>query len=142
MQRLVPELTVTDLAASLALYTGVFGFTIRYEREGFAFLELGQAALMLERLSAASWLNGKPAHPFGRGLNLQIPVPALAPILARLADAGLTPFHGPEEAWYRTDLGFAGQRQVVVADPDGYLLRFAEDLGTCAETPGEGRVVA
>lgn len=34
-----------------------------------------------------------------------------------------------EERWYRPDAFEAGNRQFVVADPDGYLLRFFEDLG-------------
>jgi len=37
-----------------------------------------------------------------------------------------------QECWYRSnDLQF-GERNFLVPDPDGYLLRFAEDLGTKA----------
>lgn len=34
-----------------------------------------------------------------------------------------------EERWYRVNEQETGNRQFVVADPDGYLLRFFEDLG-------------
>jgi hypothetical protein len=34
-----------------------------------------------------------------------------------------------EERWYRAGEIENGQRQFVVADPDGYLLRFFSDLG-------------
>lgn len=34
-----------------------------------------------------------------------------------------------EDRWYTTAHGLGGNRQVVVADPDGYQLRFFEDLG-------------
>ncbi len=34
-----------------------------------------------------------------------------------------------EERWYRVNDHETGNRQFVVADPDGYLLRFFEDLG-------------
>jgi hypothetical protein len=34
-----------------------------------------------------------------------------------------------EEKYYKTDLGDAGNKQFIVQDPDGYLLRFFEDLG-------------
>lgn len=73
----------------------------------------------------------RPAdRPFGRGLNLQIEVPAIAPLLAALAAAG-HPLHlPPEDRWYRTGAVQRGNRQFVVADPDGYLLRFYHDLGT------------
>lgn len=36
----------------------------------------------------------------------------------------------PEDKWYRVDEVESGNRQFVVADPDGYLLRFYEELGT------------
>jgi hypothetical protein len=39
-----------------------------------------------------------------------------------------------ETRWYRIGRIERGNRQFVVADPDGYLLRFFEDLG---ERPGE-----
>ncbi len=35
-----------------------------------------------------------------------------------------------EEKWYRRDETLLSNRQFVVQDPDGYLLRFFEDLGT------------
>ena len=69
------------------------------------------------------------ARPFGRGLNLQIGVAALAPMLAVLGDAGVPLLRGPEERWYRREGVELGHRQFVVADPDGYLLRFFESLG-------------
>ncbi|HEY0476960.1 MAG TPA: hypothetical protein VGD37_05520 [Kofleriaceae bacterium] len=34
-----------------------------------------------------------------------------------------------EERWYRRNDHEVGNRQFVVADPDGYLLRFFGDLG-------------
>ena len=39
-----------------------------------------------------------------------------------------------EERWYRAGAGQIGQRQFVVADPDGYLLRFVRLLGAPAPT--------
>jgi hypothetical protein len=38
-------------------------------------------------------------------------------------------FQPVEEAWYRADAIENGQRQFLVQDPDGYLLRLAQDLG-------------
>jgi hypothetical protein len=37
-----------------------------------------------------------------------------------------------EERWYRRDAQEVGNRQFVVMDPDGYLLRIIGDLGTRA----------
>ena len=34
-----------------------------------------------------------------------------------------------EENWYRQDNKLLGNKEFLVQDPDGYLLRFSEDLG-------------
>jgi hypothetical protein len=34
-----------------------------------------------------------------------------------------------EEKWYRMNDSKVGNRQFIVLDPDGYLLRFVQDLG-------------
>ena len=34
-----------------------------------------------------------------------------------------------EDKWYRADDIEIGNRQFIVLDPDGYMLRFAEELG-------------
>jgi len=72
---------------------------------------------------------GELAKPFGRGLNLQIAASSIQPILERLAAANWPLFIQPAERWYRTGCVESGQRQFLVQDPDGYLLRFAEGLG-------------
>jgi hypothetical protein len=35
-----------------------------------------------------------------------------------------------EQKWYRMGDVEGGNHQFVVVDPDGYLMRFAQDLGT------------
>jgi hypothetical protein len=53
-------------------------------------------------------------------------------LYARVRAAGATVFLDMEEKWYRRDAAPSvevGNRQFIVQDPDGYLLRFAEDLG-------------
>lgn len=131
--RLVPELLVADLDRSLRFWRDLIGFRIAYDRpeEGFAYLDLGGAQIMLEERDPAArqWLTGALDAPLGRGINLQIEVPAIAPILGRLEEAGWPLFMLPEEAWYKAGNAEVGQRQFLVQDPDGYLLRLAEDLG-------------
>ena len=73
---------------------------------------------------------GAPAtFPFGRGVNFQLAVPSLEPILERLALSGISLFLPPEEKWYRKGDMEDGNRQFIVADPDGYLIRPFESLG-------------
>jgi catechol 2,3-dioxygenase-like lactoylglutathione lyase family enzyme len=59
---LVPELIVSSLATSLSFWCDIVGFTVRYDRpeEGFAYIALGHAHVMLEQRSQATrdWANG------------------------------------------------------------------------------------
>ena len=132
---LIPELAVTDLSASLEFYIERLGFTLCYQRpeDEFAFLALGEAQLMLEQKSN-SWATAALEHPLGRGLNFQIEVEELGPLLARLGAANYPLFQEPAEEWYRVGDELEGQRQFLVQDPDGYLLRFCQYLGTRPKT--------
>jgi catechol 2,3-dioxygenase-like lactoylglutathione lyase family enzyme len=131
--RLVPELEVTDLHASLAFYVRRAGFAVRYERpdEGFAYLELDGAELMLEEIGKSRRLQPEVAmeRPFGRGLNLQIEVASVDALHERLAPTDAELVLALEDAWYDVGDHQHGNRQLVVRDPDGYLLRFFSDLG-------------
>jgi maleylacetoacetate isomerase len=146
--KLVPELLVTDLEASLRFWRDLVGFRVVYDRpeQGFAYLDHGTAQVMLEQndLGHRYWVTGPLENPLGRGINFQIEVEAIAPILDKLAAAAWPLFMEPEEKWYRAGRAEVGQRQFLVQDPDGYLLRLAEDLGSrpvepiTADRPGAG----
>lgn len=135
--RLVPELLVTDIAASLAFWRDVLGFRILYERseEGFAYLDLDGAEIMLDQRNPPApdrvsvWETGPMERPFGRGINLEIQIVDLDAHVARLTHAGIPIRHGPEEVWYRTGAADLGVRQLLVLDPDGYLVRLQQVLG-------------
>ncbi len=135
MSQLVPELTVSSYTNSITFYCDVLGFKRQYERpdEGFGFLVLGDAQLMLDQADRGRTFAVDDApleKPFGRGINFQIEVQEIEPILARLRDAGVPLYLPPEDKWYRVGTEERGNRQFAVADPDGYLLRFFENLGT------------
>ena len=127
----VPELAVTDWQASLAFYRDVLGFELVYSRpdEGFAFLRHGQAQLMIDQIGVGRTFGdaaGLVSGALGRGINLQIRVASLDPLLDGLRRAGLPLQLEDEERIYTVDGLDLWQRQFVVADPDGYLLRFCE----------------
>lgn len=128
---MVPELSVTDLARSLAFYTSLLGFSVRYRRDDppFAYLEQQQVQLMLEQVHPAGWQVGTLEPPFGRGINLQMELTDIQPLLDRLPRADIVLFRQPTEAWYPVGNMLAGQREFLLQDPDGYLLRFVQYLG-------------
>ena len=133
---LTPELNCTSIETSLAFYVGVLGFTIQYQRpeEGFAMLERQGSRLMLDQLhgidgTGRSWLAGPLERPYGRGINLQMQTDNVDALYAKVNESGASVFLPMEEKWYRRDDVYLGNRQFIVQDPDGYLLRFFEDLG-------------
>ena len=129
---LVPELAVTDYEASKRFWCDLIGFSVRYERpeEGFGYLVLGNAHLMLDQINQGrTWATGTLEAPLGRGINLEIQVEKLDDALQRITEAGWPIFVEPEEKWYRAGDIQIGVRQFLVQDPDGYLVRLQQELG-------------
>ena len=130
---IVPELDVADLDRSLRFYVDVLGFGRLFERpeDRFAYLTRGPVHLMLEQADGPGrrFSTAPLEFPFGRGINLQIEVPDVDRLNAQAIAADATIPIPLEERWYRHDDEEAGNRQFVVADPDGFLLRFFTDLG-------------
>lgn len=128
---LVPELAVADCAASLAFWCGLCGFAVLYDRpeEGFAKIGRDGAEVMLDQIGLSrDWVTAPLERPLGRGINLEIAVADLAPLLEALAAAGWPLFLPPEEKRYRVGGGGVTVRQFLVQDPDDYLLRFSQVL--------------
>ncbi len=124
---LVPELDVTDLAASQEFYVGGVGFVELYGRpeEAFLYLRLGGADLMLQLADGPGrrFRTGTLERPFGRGMNLQIEHPDLASAHRRLLASGVEFVVPLESRSYRTGNSYVHVEQFVVSDPDGYLVR-------------------
>lgn len=128
---LVPELIVTDLEKSYYFWVNILGFSVKYQRteEKFMYLELNGAQFMLEELQDDQWVTGELNYPLGRGINFQLEVKQLDDILNRLHKAQWSIFSGLEERWYRAENVEHGQKQFLVQDPDGYLLRIIAVIG-------------
>ena len=128
--RLIPELSVSDVGGSLEFYVGVLGFAVEYSRpeEGFFFLSFEGSQIMVEEVND-HWWTGELEHPFGRGINFQIAVSDVSALVERLEEAGVALFHPVCEKWYSGDDVEFGQIEFLVQDPDGYLLRFTQDIG-------------
>lgn len=131
---IVPELAVTDWRRSRQFYLAVLGFHVVYERdeEGFALLRRESAELMIDEIGRGRTFlpDGAPLDPpLGRGMNLEVSVLSIDPLVAALRDAGVPLHLPPEERWHRGKGTEHGVRQFVVSDPDGHLLRFSQSLG-------------
>jgi hypothetical protein len=74
------------------------------------------------------WMTGPLEPPFGRGINLQIGVSDLAAIALRLEKAAWPLFRDIRDATYRVAGKALASRELLVQDPDGYLVRLAEPL--------------
>jgi len=129
---LIPEMYCSDIHRSMLFYVDVLGFDVLFQRteDKFAFLALGEAHLMLEQADTGrKFLTGPLERPFGRGIHLMIEVPNVVSMYAGVTTDGAPIALELEEKWYRTGDELTGQRQFVVEDPDGYLLRFFQSLG-------------
>jgi catechol 2,3-dioxygenase-like lactoylglutathione lyase family enzyme len=135
---LVPELSCSDFKQSLNFYTSVLGFELLFERpeRGFAFVALGQAQIMLKQ-SNGNWDTGSLQQPYGRGINFQIVVPDLQPLIERLAASEIPLFQAPETVRYRIGTVERGVIEFLVQDPDGYLLRFSQLIGDRSVAPDQ-----
>ena len=101
----------------------------------FVYMTFHGSELMIEEDrqregDSALWIIEPLDYPRGRGLNVSIDCPDADALASRLAAAG-APLRKPiDENWYRENEIENGERNFLVQDPDGYLLRFKQGLGT------------
>ena len=128
--KIIPELSVSDLENSLKFYKTI-GFKIEYDRpeNKFAFISLGEIQFMLQEISDNDKWNVAPlTYPFGNGINVQLEVSNLDEIYNNLKNNNYKITFDIEENWYRQDDKLLGNKEFLAQDPDGYLLRFFEDI--------------
>ncbi|WP_454782827.1 bleomycin resistance protein [Legionella sp. WA2022007384] len=135
---LTPELCCSNIKSSLSFYIETLGFKIQYERleEGFAMLERQGSRIMLDEIADTSktitkrtWISAPMEPPFGRGINLEIKTKKVDELYERCILLGANIFLPIEDKWYRAGNKEICNRQFIVLDPDGYMLRFAQNIG-------------
>ena len=129
--KMIPELSVTNIKNSLKFYE-VIGFKVEYERpeNKFVFLSMGEIQFMLQEIADDDkWDVAPLSYPFGNGINFQLEVDDIDIIYNALKDNNYDIAFDIEENWYRQDNKLLGNKEFLIQDPDGYLLRFSEDLG-------------
>ena len=126
----MPELYVSDYKKSLAFYVDLLGFKLEYNRTDplFAFLSYGEAQLMIQQQEKDDWHTGPLEHPYGRGINLQIRTPDINAIVEKLNANNYPIQRGVKESKRKAGDMVITEREIHVLDPDGYFLRFSEEI--------------
>ena len=121
---LIPELSVRNIDKSKTFYLSI-GFRIKYERieDKFCFLELEDNQIMLEEEND-NWNVGVMEYPFGRGINISMRVSNIDEFYDNLKNKGIKMFLDLEVHSYRVNNKIYEDKEFLVQDPDGYLLRF------------------
>ena len=125
--KLIPELSVKDIEKSKHFYINILNFKLEYERpeNKFAFLSYNGSQIMIEQIND-NWNVGKLQYPFGRGINFQIETKEIDSISQRLKDNNIKIYKDIFESQYIANGKVYKEKELLVQDPDGYLLRFQQ----------------
>ncbi|MCS6105366.1 VOC family protein [Clostridium botulinum] len=124
---LVPELSVEDIEKSKEFYIDILGFKLEYERieDKFAFISFEEAQIMIEEINEY-WNTATLEYPFGRGINFQINVSSVDGIISSLNKNNVEVFRDVKINTYEGNGEAYVEKEMLVQDPDGYLLRFSQ----------------
>ena len=124
---LIPELSVTDISKSLKFYQKL-GFQVKYQREEskFYFLELEENQLMIEEIND-NWNTGKLEYPYGRGMNISMEVKDIDSIYYKVKEKAYPIFQDMQVDKYQVDDKVYFDKEFLIQDVDGYLLRFVSE---------------
>lgn len=124
---LIPELSVSNINISKSFYIDILGFNLEYERtnDKFAFLSLDEAQIMIEEING-HWNTGDLQHPFGRGINFQIATDDVCKIADNIKANNIKLFRDIMINHYEHNGEITTEKEIIVQDPDGYLLRFSQ----------------
>lgn len=128
LNKLIPELTVTDIEKTKEFYIEKLGFKMEFERtdDKFIFLSLNGSQFMFEEHHIEGWNTAMLVYPYGRGINFSIAVDDLDAFYEKAIEENLTLYKELETATYIVKDKKIKQREFLIQDPDGYLLRFTE----------------
>ena len=121
---LIPELSVTNIEQSKDFYTKL-GFKIIYERkeDKFCFIQLENNQIMLEQQNE-NWNVGEMEYPFGRGINISMSISNIEEFYYQTIKNGFKVFWELETHSYKVNDKVYDDKEFLIQDPDGYLLRF------------------
>ena len=121
---LIPELSVSNIDKSKEFYLSLW-FKIKYERKEtkFCFLQLEDNQIMIEE-NNDNWSVGPLEYPYGRGINLSMTIKDIDSFYKEIKEKNLKLFKELEIHEYRANNKIYHDKEFLIQDPDGYLLRF------------------
>lgn len=121
---LIPELSVSNIEKSKEFYLKI-GFQIKYERKEnkFYFLQLEDNQLMIEQ-NNDNWNTGELEYPYGRGINISMTVSNIEAFYQNVINQKIPIFRKLQIDEYRVNEKIYKDKEFLIQDPDGYLLRF------------------
>ena len=124
---LIPELSVSSIEASKDFYVNELGFKIEYERkeDKFIYISFEGNQIMLQEINN-NWSVGLLEYPFGRGINFEMTVSNVDKFYNNVKASNITLFKDLIINKYRKDNETIIQKEFLIQDPDGYLLRFCD----------------
>ncbi len=126
---LIPELTVLDIDRTKQFYIDILGFKMEFERkeDNFIFLSFQGAQMMFEAYHEDGWNIAHMEYPYGRGVNFEIGVSDVEKLYNKVLKAGIKPYRELKTNSYIVGGEEQLQKEFLIMDYDGYLLRFVEE---------------
>ena len=121
---LIPELSVSNIENSKEFYKAL-GFQVVYERieNKFCFMQLENNQIMIEE-NNENWKVGELKYPYGNGINISMSVKDVEKMYNNLKEKKIKFFLNLEVHEYRVYNEIYQDKEFLIQDPDGYLLRF------------------
>lgn len=121
---LIPELSVSNIEVSKKFYENL-GFKIVYERpeKKFCFMQLENNQIMIEEKND-NWNVGKMEYPYGNGINISMSIRNVEELYKCLKNKKIQIFLDLKVNEYRVNDKIFQDKEFLLQDPDGYLLRF------------------
>lgn len=124
--KLIPELTVFNIEQTRDFYLNILGFKLEYERieDSFIFISFENSQFMFEQLHDDGWNIGELKYPLGRGINFSIKVKDIDSLYYKVTSHNVTLFRALMTSNYKQGNKIIEQKEFLLQDPNGYLLRF------------------
>lgn len=121
---LIPELSVSNIEKSKKFYENL-GFKIIYERieNKFCFMQIEDNQIMIEEKND-KWSVGKLEYPYGNGINISMTISDIENMYNELKRKQTDFFIDIKVSEYRVNGKIYQDKEFLIQDPDGYLLRF------------------